>query len=531
VNGSAPVIGLADLDNHEAAAALIAATLDGADADIAAALRARARTFLLALGREPDDDDLSGCLQKALAEPDLSLIWLLSAVLTGKLPHHPDVENMTRLARLDGPLDIIADLLTSTVAAHRERVWPAVEVITAQVLVDLHHTAQARFATGIQRVAREAALRWDRDHNIIIVGWTDEFDSLRRLDPGERDRALHGAASTAADPAGNSVLVVSAPSVLVPWECTVLVPELPVEPDRALAFQALARHSRSTVALIGHDCVPLTTSETTADGMGAAFALMLSAVTYIDRIAAVSHSSAREYIGWRRMLAGTGLSGPRIEAIGLASHAQPAAAQTLDAVRIQLATPGVPMVLVVGSHEPRKNHLAILQACELLWRRGLEFSVVFIGGNSWSSDRFTTRLRQLQAQSRPAHSVLTIDDDTLWAAYRTARCTLFPSLNEGFGLPVAESLACGTPVITSNFGSMAETSAHGGVLAVDPRDDHALAAALERMLTDEDLYANLKEQARLVPSRSWDDYAAETWEYLVHGKLVHGKLVHGKIDS
>jgi glycosyltransferase involved in cell wall biosynthesis len=492
-------------------AALIEAALDEPGS---AALRERLLIFLRAVGETPDANTASllNALGRVLAEPEMSSIWLLSAVLTGVLPHHPDIENLTRIARLDGPFDIVADLFTTAVAAHRDKPWAQVEVIRDQVLVDLHHTSRARFATGIQRVAREAAVRWDRDHDIVLIGWTEDFHSLRRLDDAECSRALHGGASHADDePASDAVLV--------PWRCTVLVPELPVEPDRALAFQALARHSRSTVALIGHDCVPLTTSETTADGMGAAFALMLSAVTYIDRIAAVSHSSAREYTGWRKMLAGTGLAGPRIEAIGLASHAQAANPETLAAVRGQLTTPGVPMVLVVGSHEPRKNHLAILQACELLWRRGLAFSVVFIGGNSWSSDRFMTRLRELQAESRPAHSILTIDDETLWAAYRTAHCTLFPSLNEGFGLPVAESLACGTPVITSNFGSMAETSAHGGVLAVNPRDDHDLADALAAMLTDEALYARLKTEARQVPARSWDDYADETWNYLVNGVL------------
>ena len=134
------------------------------------------------------------------------------------------------------------------------------------------------------------------------------------------------------------------------------------------------------------------------------------------------------------------------------------------------------MVLCVGSHEPRKNHLAVLHAAELLWREGFAFSLVFIGGNAWRDDRFLEHVERLQDAGRPMVSVRALPDDLLWAAYDLAHCLVFPSLNEGFGLPIAESLASGTPVVTSEFGSMREIAGHGGGLLVDPRDDHAIAA-------------------------------------------------------
>ena len=120
------------------------------------------------------------------------------------------------------------------------------------------------------------------------------------------------------------------------------------------------------------------------------------------------------------------------------------------------------MVLVVGSHEPRKNHLAVLHAAELLWREGVAFSLLFVGGNSWKSEEFQAIVRNLQIARRPIQVVEAVDDPTLWAFYELAYCTVFPSLNEGFGLPVAESLAAGTPVVTSDYGSMAEIGALGG---------------------------------------------------------------------
>jgi glycosyltransferase involved in cell wall biosynthesis len=279
----------------------------------------------------------------------------------------------------------------------------------------------------------------------------------------------------------------------------------------------MAEFSGSTAAVIGFDCVPLTSAETTAYGMSGGFAWNLAAVARMDRVAAISSSAATEYRGWRQMLPGAGLRGPEITAIPLPVEAADPSVEVLAEARELLLSRDLPMVLVVGSHEPRKNHLAVLHAAELLWRDGVPFALTFVGGNSWNSDRFFARLAELQANQRPVRSLSALPDRLLWAAYRLARCTVFPSLNEGFGLPVAESLASGTPVITSNFGSMRELASGGGALLVDPRDDHDLARALRGLLTDDELHRRLSKEAQALPVRTWDEYAAEAWRYLVHG--------------
>ena len=120
----------------------------------------------------------------------------------------------------------------------------------------------------------------------------------------------------------------------------------------------------------------------------------------------------------------------------------------------------------------------------------------------------------LQLRGRPIESISAANDELLWSAYRLARFTVFPSLNEGFGLPIVESISCGTPVITSAFGSMSEIAGDGGALLVDPRDDHALADAMRLLLTDEVELDRLSAQARRRPLRTWDTYAAQTWDLL-----------------
>ena len=215
------------------------------------------------------------------------------------------------------------------------------------------------------------------------------------------------------------------------------------------------------------------------------------------------------------MVDAQGLRGPDVAAHLLPTESPPLSEAAIEAAREALGFDDTPLVLVVGSHEPRKNHVTVLVAAEQLWRQGKRFRLVFVGARGWRGDRFDDVVRQLDELGRPVHVVKAADEATLWGAYRLARFTVFPSLSEGFGLPVAESLASGTPAITSAFGSMAEVAASGGALTIDPRDPDSLATAMASLLDDDELLAELRRQARARPSRSWDRYSDETWAHLV----------------
>jgi glycosyltransferase involved in cell wall biosynthesis len=490
-------------------------------------LAERLGTFLTALDR-PVPDDLRGLVtatEEAMVGAGAAEVWLAMAVLTGRLPVDDDVVATVRRLELDGPgaaLAPAAASLTSLLSAERWR--PArVEVLRRAVVVDLHHTSRTDLATGIQRVARQAAARWDRDHEVVFAGWTGGYTALRRLDDAARRRVLGERGGDRWSGASRGSRERAA-TVVVPWECTYILPELAAEEPRTARQLALTRHSGNRTCAIGFDCVPLTTAETADEPMGGSFARLLAAVRHMDTVAAISEAAAVEYRGWREMLASVALEGPAVEAVPLPTEARERSAAADAAARERLTVGDLPLVLCVGSHEPRKNHVAVLHAADLLWRRGLRFNLVFVGGNAWKSERFDERLAALQGQARFVESVSSLDDDVLWAAYRLAHVVVFPSLNEGFGLPIAEALACGTPVVTSRYGATAEVAVEGGALLVDPRDDHDVAEALGRVLEDRDLHAKLVAEAQRRPSRTWDEYAAELWQLFVgsHGGAPAG---------
>jgi glycosyltransferase involved in cell wall biosynthesis len=474
-------------------------------------LAERAGTLLTAIGT-PSRGDTANALGRALDAAGPHEMWLAIAVLTGQLPDAAAVRQATRAMRLDGPLAAMAEALTESGKLDTTE-WPPVEIVTGRVVADVHHTATTSFATGIQRVARETARRWRRDHDLVLLGWADGHKALRHLTPAE----IHAVLGTPGDaPVRASV---PAATIVVPWRCTYLLPELLAEPARAHRYQALATYSRSRTGSICFDCVPLTAAETCADGMPGGFASYLAALARLDRIAPISESAAAEYRGWRAMLAGTGRDGPEITPIPLPIESRTAGAAALREARELMVVGQLPMVLAVGSHEPRKNHLALLHAAETLWREGLQFSLTFVGGNAWNSERFAARVQSLRDANRPVQTLHGLPDDLLWAAYRLAYCTVFPSLHEGFGLPVAESLASGTPVITSPFGSMGQLASSGGAVLADPRDDRALTDALRRLLLDHPRRDRLAAEASRLSLRTWDEYAAQVWTWLVEDAL------------
>lgn len=141
-------------------------------------------------------------------------------------------------------------------------------------------------------------------------------------------------------------------------------------------------------------------------------------------------------------------------------------------------------VLSVGTAEPRKNLLRLLDAYERL-PAGVrhQFPLVLAGGKGWNDDALLQRIERAKAAGW-LRTLGYVPEAHLPALYAGARFFAYASLYEGFGLPVAEAMACGTPVLTSDCSSMPEVTA-GAALLVNPLDVDAIAIGLQRGLEDE----------------------------------------------
>ncbi len=167
-------------------------------------------------------------------------------------------------------------------------------------------------------------------------------------------------------------------------------------------------------------------------------------------------------------------------------------------------------LLYVATFEPRKNHLALLEAAEMAWARGADFELTLIGRTTaqWGQ-RVEAALETLRAGGRAVRWLRHVDDATLRRAYEKCAFTVFPSLAEGYGIPIVESLWYGRPCVCGVNGAIGEAAAGGGCLAVDQKDPAALAAALEALLADQSLYRRLCDEAARRTFGTWEDLAGQ----------------------
>jgi glycosyltransferase involved in cell wall biosynthesis len=174
-------------------------------------------------------------------------------------------------------------------------------------------------------------------------------------------------------------------------------------------------------------------------------------------------------------------------------------------IRLALERYGLPKgyLLSLGTREPGKNRLALLQALKRLVDAGRDLHLAVIGAAGWRFAAEDAAVESLGLNAR-VHFTGYVPQDDLPALYNAARVFVFPSLHEGFGLPALEAMACGTPVATSGRSSLPEVVGKAALL-VDPTDPGAIAAAIARVL-DEPALEGLLRQAG--PERA----AAFTWD-------------------
>ncbi|MBM2849170.1 MAG: hypothetical protein HW418_2112 [Anaerolineales bacterium] len=169
----------------------------------------------------------------------------------------------------------------------------------------------------------------------------------------------------------------------------------------------------------------------------------------------------------------------------------------LAAVRARYSLGDAPFVLAVGTLQPRKNYVRLIQAFAAisnLQPRTSNLHLVIAGDKGWRYDAIFAEVEKLGLRDRVMFPGFVADAD-LPALYSAARVLAYPSIYEGFGLPMLEAMACGTPVVTSTASCMPEVAGDAALL-VPPTDVDALAAALDRALTDEALRADLIARGR-----------------------------------
>ncbi len=167
-----------------------------------------------------------------------------------------------------------------------------------------------------------------------------------------------------------------------------------------------------------------------------------------------------------------------------------------------------PFALCVGTLDPRKNHRTLLDAFDILWARSMDLSLVIVGKPGVRSEEILSRIRRHPLSDRQLFYLPNCGDDELEALYHRCAFTILPSIFEGFGLPLVESMGRGKPCVCSDIPVFRETAGRFGVY-FNPGDPRSLVSQIETLYSDPDRLASL---TRLIGSA----YSPPSWKECAH---------------
>ncbi|HVS54423.1 MAG TPA: glycosyltransferase [Opitutaceae bacterium] len=386
------------------------------------------------------------------------------------------------------------------------------------VLLDLSHTSHTRARTGVQRVGR--SLHAALGKRALAITHDPHLGAWRPLEAWEHANlatdAAHGKrgarwpllAKIRGRLRRHFARASSAGPLAGVDSAGLLVPEI-FSPGVAAALPALFAATRGPRVAVFHDALALQLPEFTPIRTVARFPAYLQELLAFDGIAAVSDDSREALLDYWRWL-GLARALPPVKTIPLGVDAPPRSAAPhapISAAR--------PTVLSVGSIEGRKNHGALLDACEQLWARGADFELRLVGlAHATTGRAALERIRTLQRAGRPLRYDGPLPDAALHAAYADCAFTVYPSLREGFGLPVLESLAHGKPCVCSARGALGEAARDGGCVPLERVDAAALAEAIARLLATPTELVALAAAARARKFRAWSGHADDLLAFL-----------------
>lgn len=368
-------------------------------------------------------------------------------------------------------------------------------------LVDVSNTVNQPYTTGIQRVVREIS-RVAVGRGVLLVEFSSASGQWHLVDPRDLDQSrlgtggrtnilrarelYHLAIRSAGNPEAAHLALRLMPTQaekarrllagrrarfgdqIEVGGAHLILPEVTSSVRHADTVRDLATQGSLRLSCFVHDLFSLTNPEWFQFDPRHHFPQYLEAVGASSRIAVAS-----EFV--RNQLRSAGVE--------IESKTFPLpAGRTMPFDQRSAITAPEPYMLSVGSFEPRKNHVGLLAAVTQLAESGIQIRLVLVSqlrSGPPGFDAAVTRARASGAQVTILHDV---DDAQLGHLYSGATCTVYPSFAEGYGLPVVESLAYGTPVITSDTSALREFANLGGVLLIEPSDTEALATAIRGVL-------------------------------------------------
>ncbi|MCH2156175.1 MAG: glycosyltransferase family 4 protein [Opitutales bacterium] len=384
--------------------------------------------------------------------------------------------------------------------------------------IDVSHTSHTTSNTGIQRVARNLSRELRRYVADLDLLTFDLFQSRWRSLNSKEMNCLHPTGqvrpSSRRRPrwTGRQKLFGLFQRYRVDWFQKrprvdfVLFPE--IYSEKVQAEMARIRSSSSAACYaIFHDAIAWKFPEWATSKTAIRYPNYMDSLLDMDGVIAVSEASLADLESFWRSRGVSESSWPRRTVVYLGADNSNEAVRQVRGKR--------PIVTCVATLEPRKNHLALLSGAAYLWEEGHDFELRLVGGlRREDGEEIVDAIGRFQERGYPLRWDGVVSDQEVEQAYAEADFVAYPSLYEGYGLPVIEAMVHGKPVLTTPCGSLSEVVAAGGCHVLRDTSASAIADGLREMLTDSALRARLGEEVVQRKLRTWEACAADIIDFI-----------------
>lgn len=413
--------------------------------------------------------------------------------------------------------------LAETIAAGPRRATPK-----RLLLIDVSNASRDTANSGVIRVTRRLSAELQRrsDIRVFFVFW----DQARRdysFVTGLREDLLAGYNGPAK---GFGALLDAHGADLTPRamldrftdagsvEAMLLISEVVLDGEAAARIDWADRRGVKSAAIL-YDLIPMEFPHYVGAELRTQFALYLDTLPRVEQIISISAYSLERFRAYMERRARSVEARADVVWIPGQFAALPRAA----GVRREQRQAGV-LILCVSTIEPRKNHRTLLAAYRRFRAANPDLAVrlCLVGNYYHEAEQLADEIRRAVAEDASIEWRVAISDEELTGLMRAATFTVYPSLVEGFGLPILESLWMAKPCLCHEQGVMAELAAGGGCLTVDMDDADALAAAIKSLVTNHALRDRLAEEAQSRPIANWSDYARTVAALLFPGAATTG---------
>lgn len=396
----------------------------------------------------------------------------------------------------------------------------------SKVWISVTHTANTQSNTGIQRVVRNLSRELQEICNVEFIRWNKKKHKFYPIDPSLKSFRLSEFGGPSASKinsdwkkqeikssSGNVLYFARNLGLFKKRSCIelsnflskenndwLLLPEL-MTSSESKNIIAYAQDKNLKIASIFYDAIPINHPEWVNDRIRENHSGYMAALASTDLVIPISKNSANDFISFCKRFY---LKLPQVSPCPLAGDPFESRSNSFknrfhDSQKI----------LCVGTLEPRKNHRRLLEAYERIALEFPNFSLTLVGAPYKGEKFLIQQVQNLELKYSNFCWKKNTTDEELKQLYQQCTFTVFPSLDEGFGLPILESIAHGKPCITSNFGVMSELARDGGCITCDTRSSDALADCIHKLLTDKNLLKKLTFEACSKPVRTWSQYASE----------------------